>query len=180
MIEIPLTPGKVALVDDEDAALAASRWFLWRRYSASRTWYALRNGKRPDGSPVAEKLHRVVWARAHPGEQVPATLDHANGNGLDCRRDNIRAASRSQNSTNRRRRRDNVSGFVGVRLRRDTPLPRPWQARIVDASGRRRTIGYFATAEEAARARDAAARESHGEYASFNFPLQGERGARCS
>lgn len=176
MIAIQLSNGSVALVDDQDAELASSRWFAWRHDERRKTWYALRNGRRPDGSPVAEKLHRVVWARAHPGEEVPPALDHANGNGLDCRRGNLRPATRSQNSANQRRRSDNTSGYVGVQFMRDKPRARPWQARV-QVGGRRQRVGMFATAEDAARARDEAARSVHGEFAIFNFPRPGERKA---
>ena len=41
-------------------------------------------------------------------------IDHKNGDSLDCRRSNLRSASRSENALNARRHDDNKSGIKGV------------------------------------------------------------------
>ena len=175
MISIPLTQNKTATVDDADAELALSRWCTWRG-PKNKTCYALRKSRLPDGRATTEKLHRAVWNRAHPEAPAPHDIDHINGDGLDCRRSNLRAASRSENARNQPRTRANTSGFVGVRLMRNRPRPRAWQA-YIGIDRRKVHVGCFATAEEAARARDAAARQLHGVFAVFNFPAPGERSA---
>lgn len=148
MIEIPLTQGKVALVDDCDAHLAKLRWFAVRR---SKTWYAVRRGR---------YLHRVIL---EPPRGVD--VDHVNGDGLDCRRSNMRLASRAENLRNSQRRSDNTSGFKGVvEDRRSPPLRKPWKARV-HVDGRTVNLGRFATREEAASAYRAAALRLHGEFA---------------
>jgi hypothetical protein len=47
-------------------------------------------------------LHRYVWSFAHNGD-VPAMLDHINGDKLDCRIENLRPATGSLNCRSRLR-----------------------------------------------------------------------------
>ena len=171
MIRIPLTQGKVALLDDLDADLALCAWYT---FTASRGGppYAARNVYLGVRRRTTVLLHREVWRRAHPGP-LPARIDHRNGDGLDCRRENLRAATMAENVYNRRRHRNNRSGFKGVSWR---PKIQRWTARIMVAR-REQHLGCFATAEDAARAYDAAARSAFGEFACVNFPTGKERGA---
>jgi hypothetical protein len=160
VIEIPLTQGKVAIVDDEDAHLAR---FKWCAHRGRNTWYARRKV-----GQIHVLLHREILGVTDPAMKV----DHADGNGLDCRRLNLRTASHAENSRNSCRPKTNTSGFRGVRWKKE----RGWNARI-RAGGKQQHLGHFATAEDAARAYDAAARRQHGAFAAVNFPLDGERAA---
>lgn len=92
---------------------------------------------------------------------MPATpfVDHRNMNGLDCRRENLRAATKSQNTRNSRLRRNNRSGFKGV-----TETSKGWRAQC-RFDGRNHHLGYFDTPEEAHAAYFAAACEHAGEFA---------------
>ena len=58
-------------------------------------------------------LHRLVWSLS--GGIDTREVDHVDTDGLNCRRENLRAATRSQNTRNSRLRRDSTSGFKGVR-----------------------------------------------------------------
>lgn len=95
-------------------------------------------------------------------------VDHRNRNRTDNRRENLRFASPRENAANRGRRRDAHEKFVGVR---QTANGR-WQARVGE---RGRHLGIFDTAEAAARARDDAAREEYGDFATLNFSTNDER-----
>jgi hypothetical protein len=165
MIEIPLTQGKVALIDDEDAHLAQFKWCV---AGTGAKAYAIRN---PGSRNTCKRLllHREVLG-APSGTEV----DHVNGDGLDCRRSNLRLATNTQNHWNMGKRCDNTSGFKGAFFLRSNKKPqkvrrKPWLAQI-KANGQTIYLGYFATAEDAARAYDKAAKELHGEFARLNFP----------
>jgi hypothetical protein len=167
MVEIALANGLVALIDDEDAHLAALRG--WYAHGSQRgAWYARREEMR-DGKRLRILLHRAVLGLTDPAIKA----DHKNGDGLDCRRHNLRVATTAQNAANTARRSSSASGFKGVHW---ITRKRRWIARIRVGRSRRQ-LGSFATAEEAAHAYDSAARETFGEFACLNFPRENERGA---
>jgi hypothetical protein len=94
-------------------------------------------------------------------------VDHINQAALlDCRRSNLRVATRAENIRHRRRNRNNTSGYIGVTWHK---AAKQWMAQA--SIGRKHIhVGLFGTAEEAARARDTLIHELHGEFASLNFP----------
>ena len=166
VIRIPLRSrdGSVrawAIVDREDADLAELRWCYF-----SRLGYAART---EDGT--SRYLHRAVLERI-TGCALPPdrNCDHANGNGLDNRRSNLRLATHSHNSSNRKSADGASSTFLGVGW---YPRLSKWQA-LITTNKRHIYIGVFTDEEDAARAYDRAAREYHGEYARLNFPDEGD------
>lgn len=91
------------------------------------------------------------------------TVDHKNGNGLDCRRDNMRIATQMQNNQNVRMKRDNSSGYRGVSASRGR-----WQAGI-RIQGVSVFLGRYDSPEKAAQAYDQKVRETRGEFGRTNF-----------
>ncbi len=114
-------------------------------------------------------LHRLIL-RAPRGVEI----DHINGDDFDCRRSNMRYATRRQQCANMKSRAKKVPYKGIARAGRNLKL---WQARIRMPNGTRPCLGTFRTPEDAARAYDKAARRVHGEFACVNFPRRGERGA---
>jgi len=101
-------------------------------------------------------LHRMIMDPP-PG----MTVDHINGDPLDNRRCNLRLATRSQNQMNRRTQSNNTSGFKGVSLFKRTGKYRAY----IMVAGKETHLGYFATAEEASAAYQAALAMHHGDFA---------------
>ncbi len=157
----------VAVVDAADAELVAPfKWSLWQRGSMryARTTVAL-----GDGRYAKIWLHRMILG-LNKGEPF---VDHVDGNGLNCQRQNLRLATSSENNRNAQKRASASSRYKGVSW---YARKSKWTARI-KSGPTRKNLGYFATEEDAANAYDAAARENYGEFARFNFPRPGELSA---
>lgn len=171
-MEIPLTQGYVAIVDEEDYARLSP--FSWHIRKDKRTVYATRSETYPptDKSPRAWKtfnMHREI-VNCPDGFQV----DHINGDGLDNRRANLRIATHAENKRNQRkclqfRGKPTSSPYKGVHWR---PCAGKWQARIC-FDRVRINLGHFSSEVAAARAYDAKAIEIHGAFARLNFPIEG-------
>jgi len=129
--------------DDFDAVVAAGPWCV-KTSKTGKTYYATHHIRYPDGSLTTQQLHRFLWERWG----LPGTPD---GNGWRNTRDNLRAATSTQNNQNRGLRIDNNSGYIGVTWNKSKVK---WQAQA-EINGKNHHIGLFATAESAARARDA-------------------------
>lgn len=154
VISIPLSQGKLAVIDAEDFEKVRDfKWFAHRRRSL---WYARRQSK---GQTI--HMHRVILS-ASSGVQV----DHIDGNGLNNRRNNLRLCSRAENlRAFQHKRRNTTSKFRGVTFcKRDSV----WEAGI-ERQGKKLYLGRFRIEEDAAHAYDKKARELFGEFASPNF-----------
>jgi hypothetical protein len=110
------------------------------------------------------RANRLAWLYM-TGEWPSGDVDHINRDKLDDRWCNLRLATRSQNSANVALRPNSTSGFIGVTFDKARDK---WRAQIRIA-GRKVNLGRFASAEEAARAYDAAALKEFGEFAELNF-----------
>lgn len=153
---IPLRGGDVAFVDAADyAKFKDFDWFM------SKDGYAV--GFVPDGNGKygLQYMHRLVLQPVD-GELV----DHINGDTLDNRRANLRTATPGQNMQSKRPSSLSQTGLKGVGWHKARGK---FHARI-QLQGMRYHLGYFASAEQAALAYDAAARLLFGEFARCNYP----------
>lgn len=164
MIEIPLTKGYVAIVDDEDADLAQHSWNSNPSRSgkivyAQRTVYVFDGQKRKH---TTVSLHRMVMERVLGRSLTKSDLiDHVHGIGIDCRRKELRLCSRSQNSWNSGKRPNNTTGYKGVSYTERYKHPYIAYFRYL---GKRITIGRFDTVEEAYAAYCETVKQYHGEF----------------
>jgi hypothetical protein len=175
---IRLTRGKFALVDEDMFSDLNQRAWHWVATGES-AGYAV-SGSRES----YVQLHRLILGVTDP----KVCVDHKDNNGLDCRRKNLRIASRLDNGANRdkfvgRPGRKFTSRYKGVvdRSKHYTQTfvrnitkkasDYPWLARI-RVDHKLIHIGRFATELEAARAYDVAAIRHFGEFAKINFPLE--------
>jgi hypothetical protein len=151
---IPLTQGRFAIIDTVDfERVAAHSWSLKRNTQDVFYAKATINGK-------TVMLHRFIM---NATADYP-DIDHANLDGLDNRRCNLRFCTNGQNQQNRRGMSKNPAGFKGVTYRRHR---NKYQARI-RIEGQLKHLGNFSTAEAAAMVYDKAAAEHHGKFARTN------------
>lgn len=162
-MEIPLSNGGIALIDDADYPLVKNHRWTRIKSRKSETFYAV-TATQKDGVVTRLKMHRVILGLTDP----KVFCDHADHNGLNNRRENLRPADPTQSRWNNPKPRTNTSGFKGV-SRGQRCVSRPWRA-VASAYHRRFYLGYFATPEEDARAFDRFARAHHGPFAYLNFP----------
>lgn len=163
MIEIPLTQGQVALIDDEDFDIvSAYKWYAhWK--PNGRRFYAITNISRTLGRGTL-KMHRLVFGLKDPLIHV----DHIDGDGLNNCRHNLRLCTNTQNHMNLRRYANNTSGLTGVFFEKRR---QKWRAEIC-AQRKRRFLGYFDDAESAAAAYASAAREIFGAFSPIERRLK--------
>lgn len=161
--EIPLTQGKVALVDSEDYdRIAAHKWCASKQKRGY--WYAFRRtpGPRNTKKPTIY-MHREILGLEF-GD--PRNGDHiCQAETLDNRKQNLRIATHTQNQQNQRLSKRNKTGFKGVRRGRTAG----YQANIV-VNGKQKYLAQRKSAEDCARIYDVAAITHFGEFASLNFP----------
>lgn len=159
---IELTKGRKAIVDWHDLEwLQKHKWYF--KQSPNGKGYAARIELK-SGQRILVAMHRAIFLHYNPGIVV-ADIDHRNGDRLDNRLSNLRAASRQQNSGNRGANRNNKSRYKGVNF---YPSSNSWRAQIMD-NGKKRHIGYYATAEEAALAYNIESLKVFGEFGYQNL-----------
>jgi HNH endonuclease len=161
VVYLTLTQGQVATVDEADLPLIAKhRWFAHKQ---TRTWYAVTNIRKDDGTRTVLRMHRLLC----PTE---LQVDHIDGDGLNNTRGNLRAVTRQTNNRNRQRNANSASGFKGVYWHKGA---RKWRADIRH-NGRMKYLGLFDSAIVAAQCFDRAAIELRGDDATpraLNFPV---------
>ena len=187
-----------AIVDDEDYERVVEAVKTYNSTGALRKgtgkWYAHKtcagSGYYAFDGDHRKSMHRVIM---DPPKGMD--IDHINGDTLDNRKENLRICTRSQNAQNKKLRRDSASGYKGVHEQKK-PIKRKYvskktgkvtyyyympkkrfQAYVGDPDWRKKglknnhiKLGYYATAEQAARAYDKKAKELFGEFAYLNFP----------
>lgn len=161
--EIKLTKGFMALVDEDDADLQGLKWSPIVR--EGRPTYAVANDPATKGRDRRQiRMHRLIYSRMIGRKlETREEVDHKNGNGLDCRRDNLRLATKQQNNQNRGIQRNNTSGYKGITLVKKTGK---WRAGI-GVNGRRIVLGTFDDPVIAHEVYCRAAAEAFGEFARF-------------
>lgn len=146
--KINLSRGLFAIVDADDYAFL-SQWGWWAENSRGKI-YAVRyeNKKRIC-------MHRLV-------NKTPKGLetDHINGNSLDNRKKNLRAATHKQNARNRKPHKGGTSKFKGVHWCKGS---QKWRA-MIKIGDKLTSLGYFRCEIEAVQAYESAAKEAFGEF----------------
>jgi hypothetical protein len=118
LIEVELTQGKSALVDESDYDIVSK--YRWHVRKDGRRLYA---GTNIEGKVIG--MHRLILG-VRDGEEC----DHISGDGLDNRRCNLRIVTNQQNMMNMRKRFGCSSIYKGVSRSRNA---KRWIAKITDA-----------------------------------------------
>jgi len=154
MLFVSLGKGKFAIIDDDEVQRV-----LQYKWHCTSDGYAASDSERNGRGSTPIYMHRLILD-APAGKRV----DHINGDCLDNRKENLRLATHAENLRNRPKSRNNSTGYKGVHRMRTK-----WRTQIT-IDGKKQHLGSFINKEDAARAYDAAARISHGEFARLNFP----------
>jgi hypothetical protein len=157
MIEIHKSQGTI-LLDDEDAELATNLSIVRQPNGYLRVRRTVCKNPR----------RRKILARLILGlTDKTVEADHKNRNPLDNRRSNLRPATKSENRRNSGKC-SKLSPFKGVTFDRCVHNTKKWRA-YTRIKGKRIWLGYFATAEEAAKAYNEYASRVFGEFACLNI-----------
>lgn len=156
MLKIPLTLGKVALIDNKDEWVTEWKWYASKR---PHTYYVVRNLKKDEREKTGKHtiyLHQQLI-------EVPDgfEVDHKDRNGLNNRRKNLRLASSLQNAANKGMRTDNTSGVIGVNWDKRTGS---WRAEL-QVNREYKFLGRFANLDEAIAVRKQGELLHFGEFA---------------
>lgn len=163
--------GNYALVDACDySILSRLAWHLTGNGTAQHSW-------RYKGQARNTAMHHLI--KQPPDGMV---IDHINGNPADNCRCNLRICSKSINQQNQQCRRPptpsnpyqgvakaQIKTLCYIRAPQPQYRQKPYTAQI-RKDGRVYHLGSYDTAESAARAYDAKARELYGPHAYVNFP----------
>ena len=102
--------------------------------------------------------HRLAWFITYG--TWPELIDHKNGDGTDNRIENLRVATPSQNQWNKRKPKNNKSGFKGVSW---NIRAKKWQV-FIRVNGKNKALGQYVDIEKAAKAYEDFAKKHHGEF----------------
>ncbi len=163
MKKIPLTQGKVAVVDEEDYAELFKH--KWHASQGGRTAYAKRD-TRKGGVRRTHYMHREIM------NPLPSLeIHHINHNGLDNRKSNLCICTKSRNSQSQIPQKNRSSRYKGVSRHKQNGK---WSSAICH-NRRRFYLGVFSSQVRAAKAYDDKAVELFGDFAYPNFPHRLER-----
>lgn len=108
------------------------------------------------------RAHQLAWLYVH-GCFPSSEIDHKDANPSNNAVNNLRLATRSQQQWNHRKRRNCTSFYKGVWFDKDR---KKWRSAI-EAEGRRKDLGRFASPALAHLAYCRAAKKYHKEFANF-------------
>lgn len=160
MKKIKLTNGKYSLVSDSDF-FELSKYKWWRTDRTSNQ-YAERSFWDKNKKRVRKVLmHRIIMGLKTGDKRQ---IDHIDGNGLNNQRTNLRICTLQKNQHNRRRQKNNTSGYKNITWVKET---KKWRVAI-DYNNKTYNLGRYKNKMEAKKVRDIWLLKLHKEFASYN------------
>ena len=145
--------GRCALVSEED----------WHELTYKTAWYGELSRKNVYAMRwKAKAMHREVFRKCKEKLGEGETIDHANGETLDNRRENLRRATHSEQAHNKRKRAGCSSEYFGVSRNGSK-----WWGNVMK-EGKNYPIGRHETEDEAALAYNRVATQLYGKNAQLN------------
>ena len=123
-------------------------------------WETICNGRKYKKININKKtyyLHQIIFLY-HYG-YIPKYIDHADGNSLNNKIENLREATQSQNIHNSSKRTTNKSGYKGVCF-----VNNKWRSAIM-VDGKNIYLGAYENIEDAALAYKNGANKFYGQFA---------------
>lgn len=175
-IFIKLPCGTITTISKEDKWLM-NEFPVWGITGSRSKYVFVERSIKTEYSSIRERvyLHRIIVYGKNLSKFKNEEIDHIDRNRLNNCRNNLRICNRFQNIGNVAPR--NNKKYKGVfDQSKYRKLKKPYASYIayIDAKSRglkkRKYIGHFETAEEAAKAYDKEAKKIYGEFAYQNFP----------
>jgi hypothetical protein len=159
-IRFPINNSTTILIDKEDLNLLTKyKWHVGGiGYIYSAKWDYSKGWRNRKNMSIA--LHRLL-IKAKKGEVV----DHINGDIHDNRKSNLRICTQQQNAINKKRQKNNTSGYVGVSW---SKILNKWEAYICP-NYKKINLGFFENKSEAALKYNEAARKYYKNFARVNI-----------
>lgn len=158
-VSTPRHPNKFAEVDDEDFSIVSC--FKWSAEQRKNVTYASRS-ELHCGKRRIVRMHQQIMGSVGMGKSIH--IDHADGDGLNNKRSNLRVSSQTQNTWNTPKRRHGTSKYKGVsRHSQNNSL-----TAYIRFKGEHINLGSFDSEEIAASAYNYAAKRLHGDFANLN------------
>lgn len=165
-MQIDLGDGTVALLSAEDFnavhQVEFANGLFWRGQISDVTW---RRKIKPHTSYAVATLAKQLELRLHRvvmSARIGQVIDHIDGNGLNCRRSNLRFAEHAGNARNRKKSGSTSSRYKGVSAQHGKYVAH------IRCDGKKIHLGTFEDEETAASAYNDAAVRLFGEFASLN------------
>ena len=149
---ILLSNGEFTKVDDEDFEWLSD--YKWMKSNKGYVTITIPTSR------CSKFMHKMIM-----NTPIGLETDHINQDKLDNRRCNLRICTTRENQANSKIRVDNTSGYRGVNYLKKY---KKWAANI-RINGKKKYIGWFDSAEEAARAYDKFLFALYGNICTLNF-----------
>lgn len=154
-MEIALTKGKFAIIDDDDFDLVSKYKWQVNEFRNGQFRATARESRKKGHACIY--MHRLIMNVKDRNIHV----DHIDGNMLNNTRNNLRICTNQQNRFNSKTYKTNTTGYKGVYQNKTNNRFYAY----INAGGKRLNLGGYSNAEDAYKAYCAAAKCIHGEFA---------------
>jgi hypothetical protein len=148
--------GYTVLLDDEDyERLKGVGYYINSTQAKRDNLYYFNRPIYVSGKRTTTMLHRDVIGCVYGDGK---TVDHKDGNTLDCRKENLRVSTQAENCRNQKKPKNNTSGVKGVSWHEQSSK---WRA-YINVDGKRIDLGLHTDIKDAEKAYAEGSKKYHG------------------